>query len=448
MSLPHAAPFSPRRHWISVFLHVTLVMWLATILAPGWSSAETAGSPNDKESTASATGPGVQFLDHTFHYGVRATLQLDLIHDFNAMGLDVTDPVAREFITSQIPVSGSPASQFTNRTALSPNQSSLVLWASTETRLGEAKAFVDLNMTKSPWEAEFRVYKAWAQLGYLKFGLDYSLLMNQRAIPKTLDFEGPQSLPEPLYTHIKLEVPFARIGNSGKKNLFWGIGIEESEAQLTLAPQYMAAPDNQVPSIYANLTYNTDKANMTLIGVYRRLRAKGPAYDSSVNGWGFYLSGNINTWGGDSLMGGVFGGRGISALIDDTEGLNLDAATTSEPGGALKAMGLIGAWAAYERIWNAYFQSTAAFGFLKGYSNFIDRSLGPKSSDDKFVGIFKETIYTSVNLVWTPIPLFEFGAEYLYGHQEMKDGSTSFGSNKGHDHRIQVTLRINFEYAR
>lgn len=444
MSLPHTALISPKGLRVAAILCLTVVTGLGMTLAPTWASAGAEEKPDGSKTP----GSGVRFLDHTFHYGVKATLQLDLIHDFNAIGLDVTDPVAREFITSEIPVSGSPASQFTNRTALSPNQSSLILWTSTETRLGEAKAFLDMNMTKSPWEAEFRVYKAWAQLGYLKFGLDYSLFMNQRAIPQTLDFEGPQSLPEPLYTHAKLEVPFARIGNEGEKNLFWGVGVEESKAQLTVDPQYGAAAENQVPSIYANLTYNTDRANLTLTGVYRRLRARGPTYDSSANGWGLYLSGNINTWGEDSLMGGFFGGRGIAALIDDTTGLNLDAVSTSGPGGQLKAMGLIGAWAAYERIWNPDFRSTAAFGFLKGYSDFIDRNLGPRSSDGALVGIFKETIYTSVNLVWTPIPLFEFGAEYLYGHQEMKDGSTDFDSNKGHDHRIQVTLRIIFEYAR
>jgi hypothetical protein len=272
--------------------------------------------------------------------------------------------------------------------------------------------------------------------------------MNQGAIPDTLDFEGPQVLPEPTYAHINLEFPIARIGSGKKKNIFVGIGIETSDTQVTVTEGFEATANDQVPSIIANVGYKTDKANMKLIGVYRRLSATGNDYDSSVNGWGLYLSGQINTWGDDSVMGGVLGGRGISALVDDTEGLNLDAFSISPSNAQLRAVGLLGVWGGYERNWNKYFRSTATFGYLKAYTNFVNRTLGPKSPDDEYVGIFHETIYASANLIWNPISLFDIGAEYLYGHQEMVAGSSDFDSDDGHDHRIQVTLRINFAYAR
>ena len=427
--------------------------WVATACLCAFLSSAPAWAAQDKgnvyeEATDPTPGPGIQFKDHTIHFGIKSTLQLDIIHDFNATGLDATNSVVREFITAEIPVSGSPASRNTNRTAFSPNQSDLILWASTDTRWGEAKAFVDFNMTKSPWEAEFHVYKAWAKLGYLKFGLDYSLFMNQRAIPKTLDFEGPQVLPEPVYAQANLQVPIARIGSGDEKNIFFGVGLEESQAQLTVEPGYNATADNQVPALFGSISYNTEEANLTLIGAYRRLKASGENYDSSTNGWGLYLSGAINTWGEDTLMGGVLGGRGIAALVDDTFGLNLDAVSVSGPGNPLKAVGMIGFWAGYEHVWNPRFSSVATFGFLKAYSDFIDRELGPKSGDGAFVGIYNKTMYASANLLWTPFSFFSLGGEYLYGYQEMVAGSSSFNSNEGHDHRLQITLRLNFEYVR
>lgn len=427
---------------------LAIVVALTLSLSQGISWAAPENKTADKAIEKLAPGPGVQLLDHTVHFGLQSTLQVDIIHDFNAIGLDYTDSVAREFITAQIPVSGSRSAQNTNRTILSPNQSNLILWASTDTKYGEVKAFVDFNMTGDPWDTEFQVYKAWAKIGYLKFGLDYSLFMNQGAIPETLDFEGPQVLPEPTYAHVNLEFPIARIGSGKEKNIFVGIGIETSDAQVSVTEGFEATANDQVPSIIANVGYKTDKANLKLTAVYRRLSATGNDYDSNVNGWGLYLSGQIKTWGEDSVMGGILGGRGISALIDDTEGLNLDAFSISPSNAQLRAVGLLGVWGAYERNWNKYFRSTTTFGYLKAYTNFVNRTLGPKNPDDEYVGIFHETIYASANLIWSPIPLFDIGAEYLYGHQEMVAGSSDFDSNDGHDHRIQVTLRINFEYVR
>ncbi len=448
MPEPSTLRFSPKTRLLPDWIQYAAAWILCGLLAPAIASAGPEDQADENEGTRSKPGPGIQVLDHTVHFGIRSTVQLDIIHDFNATGLEVTDPVAREFITAVIPVSGNPAAQNTNRTVFSPNQSDLILWASSETRWGEAKAFVDFNMTKSAVETQFHVYKAWAKLGYLKFGLDYSLFMNQRAIPKTLDFEGPQVLPEPVYAQASLQIPIARIGHGEKKNLFVGLGLEESKAQVTVEPVYKATADDQVPALFGNITYNTDDANLTLIGVYRRLRASGEAYDSSANGWGLYLSGNIQTWGRDSLMGGVLGGRGIAALVDDTFGLKLDAVSVSGPDNPLKAVGLIGFWGAYEHFWNPQLSSVATFGFLKVYSDFIDRELGPQSADGDYVGIYNETVYASANLLWTPFSFFSVGAEYLYGYQRIATGSSDFNSNKGHDHRLQITFRINFEYAR
>ena len=68
--------------------------------------------------------------------------------------------------------------------------------------------------------------------------------------------------------------------------------------------------------------------------------------------------------------------------------------------------------------------------------------------DGAFVGIYNKTMYASANLLWTPFSFFSLGGEYLYGYQEMVAGSSSFNSNEGHDHRLQITLRLNFEYVR
>ena len=161
MPLPRKATQRLKTLTIARYQVLAIVVALTLSLSQGISWAAPENEPANKALAQLTPGPGVQLLEHTVHFGLQSTLQVDIIHDFNAIGLDYTDSVAREFITSQIPVSGSRSAQDTNRTILSPNQSSLILWASTDTKYGEAKAFVDFNMTKNPWGTEFNVYKAW-----------------------------------------------------------------------------------------------------------------------------------------------------------------------------------------------------------------------------------------------------------------------------------------------
>ena len=418
------------------------------------SRAAPANESIAEELVESGSGPGVKIFDRIVHLGTEATIQVDIIHDFNAIGLEPNAPVAREFVTSEIPVGGR-AAERTNRTVVSPNQSNLILWADTDTEYGQAKIFVDFNMTKDLFGTDFDVYKAWAKFGYLRFGLDYTQFMNQVAIPETLDFEGPQLLPEARFAQAGFRIPIGHIVQVEKEHFFIHIGVETSKGQFTLDPLLDATSEDQVPSVVAKLTYNTPKRNLELAGVYRRLRATGNnSYDSSVNGWGLYLSGYLRTWKKDSLMMGIIGGRGIGALIDDTSGLGLDAAAISATDDQLRPVGMVGAWVGYQHFWNEHFRSTATAGYLKAYTQFIDRNYGatvggPNGPNTEFVGIYDETVYSSANLIWSPLPLFDAGIEYLYGRQKMAPGSSSYEQNAtGHDHRIQVTLRLNFEYGR
>ena len=404
---------------------------------------------SDSERVKPEPEPTFEVFDHGVRVGISASVQLDIIHDFNALGLETDSPVPREFITSLIPVGGS-ASSRRNRTAFSPNQSELILWAASETRFGTAKALLDFNLAESVSDVEFQVYRVWGHLGPMRFGLDYTQFLNQAAIPATLDFEGPQALPEARYAQASLRFPLASI-RSSEKNLFLQLSVEDADAELTL-PSNHAVNDisavNQVPAVVAKFIYETDRANVQLAGIYRRLRAEGNGYDSSIDGWGLNLSGYFELWGDDNLMAGIVGGEGISALVNDTAGLDLDAAPASTTDSSLEAVGLLGVWAAFQHAWSPTLNSTLSASFLRTYSGFIDRAFGPKQAESgEFLGIYEKTVYSSANLVWSPLKWVDTGVEYLFGYQRVAEGTSSFG-NDGYDHRIQVTFRLNFDYSR
>lgn len=424
-----------------------VLMWVAT------SGLSWARPPEEPREIREEIPFDDEHFGERIRIGLDAAVQLDIIHDFNAIGMSADDAVAREFITSEIPVGG-PAAAVQNRTAVSPNQSTLALWAKAPTPYGNAKALAILDFAKDVFETDFQLYKVWAHLGYLRFGYDYTLLMNSRAIPDTLDFEGPQVLPEVRFSQVSVRLPLGEVGLDGG-NLFFQVGIEFSKAQLTVPSSETAVnvrADNQIPSVVGKFIYDSSRANLQLSAVYRRLQAKGEnSYEDTLNGWGIYLSGFVRYREKNKFMFGVLGGSGIAAYVDDTSGLNLDAAPISFTDDRLKTVGVVGFWLGYQRFWGFRLRSTATFGYLNAYTDFIDYRYGPTYSadtPDEFIGIFGRTLYSSVNLIWSPKRWFDTGIEYLYGHQEMAPGSSVYESNSGHDHRIQITFRLKIELSR
>ena len=369
--------------------------------------------------------------------GIAGAVQADVIHDFNAVGLKPGGNLEREFITANIPVGG-PAKDFTNRTGFSPNQSFLSGYAETDTPWGPFRVYADVNLFKSATDTEFQIYKAYGQWGWLKAGLDYSIWLNQAALPDTLDFEGPNAAPEVRFTQASLKIPLRPA--SEKRDLFFTVGVEDAQGDMTL-PTGVTAVD-QFPAVVGKLSYEPDWAQIELGGLYRRLKAEGSGYDHSVNGWGVMLSGSIDTWKNDNLILGGLYGNALGAYIQDTAGLGLDAAPSSAADSSLKAIPAFGLWAAYQHWWSPSLRSTATYGFVRLDDDF---DLWPQTDD---TGTYKQTHYASANLIWSPWPPFDVGIEYLFGHRAVTDRTAVDGSTTGQNHRIQFTMRWNFDWHR
>ena len=374
---------------------------------------------------------------HKVRVGISGAIQADVIHDFNAVGLRPEDGQAREFITAYIPVGG-PAADITNRTTFSPNQSYLTGWAETDTPWGPFKVYANVNLFGSTTEPEFQVYKVYGEWGWLKAGLDYTLFLNQAAIPNTLDFEGPNAAPENRFTQASLKIPL-RPGVE-KRELFFTVGVEDAEADMTLPAG--VNPVNQFPAVIGKLSYEPDWTQMELAGLYRRLKAEGPAYDQSIDGWGVSFSGSIDTWGSDNFVWGIEYGEALGAYMQDTSDLGLDAAPVSATNPDLKAIPAFGVWAGYQHWWSKSLRSSATYGLVRLDSDF---DLCPKPAG---TGTYKQTQYASMNLLWSPWPPFDVGLEYMFGHRTVTDRTAVKGSTTGQDHRVQFTMRWNFDWER
>ena len=108
----------------------------------------------------------------------------------------------------------------------------------------------------------------------------------------------------------------------------------------------------------------------------------------------------------------------------------------------MKVIPAFGVWAAYQHWWTRSLRSSATYGFVHMDTDF---DLYPNTPG---AGTYKQTQYASANLIWSPWPPFDVGLEYLYGHRTVTDGTAVDGSTTGDDHRVQFTMRWNFNYER
>ena len=91
--------------------------------------------------------------------GFHGLLEVDEIYDVNAVGLIPNRGVIREFVTSEIPVTGTQAATLYPREVISPNQTQLGVWFEQPTNLARFRAYVLMNLFKEVYKTGFQVYK-------------------------------------------------------------------------------------------------------------------------------------------------------------------------------------------------------------------------------------------------------------------------------------------------
>jgi len=366
----------------------------------------------ESERSLKIFGQAIQVILH-------GQLQLDVMHDFNAMGLDPDGGFTNEFITGEIPARGTEAAQMTHRTGFSVNASTVFIGFRTHTGWGELEVLSQVNfmgnLTGGP---AFQLYQAYGKLGNFLGGKAWSTFTNLASMPNTLDYEGPNAIPE-------VQAPMMRWDQPLPCDLWLALALEAPRADMKLPTGVSAL--NQVPDVILRLQYKPKWATIWAAGLYRRLKAKGNGFDDGVNGWGAQLSGSVDTFGRDSVQFGAVYGEGLGAYIQDTQGYGLDAAPTFTGATTLSPIPAFSAWAGYQHFWTGTLQSNASYGYVK-----------LKLTDSQPGDTYKSTTYASLNIIYTPIRFLSVGVEYIYGERLNKD------NGYGNDHRVQFSTQVNF----
>ncbi len=338
-----------------------------------------------------------------------------------------TDQIASptKFAARHIVVDGDPAGQPDSRTTFTVNASRFAIGSVTPTESSTVTTYMEWDFdgnttTDSP---DLRLRQAWGQMDNIILGGD--LLIGQAwttwdditTLPETMDFEGPNASQQS-------RKPMIRWIRDFDDDLTLWLAFEQPDFNITDGSR-----EGSMPDTIATLNWHGDWGHIKPAFVGRQIRAKDDingAGKDTVFGWGTNVAGNINMpflGEKDNFKFQVTYGAGIGSYNDD--GGFDDALYNAD--GDLKTIDSFQAFGAIQHWWTTTLRSNVVYGWV----NVDNRSAQPDDS-------LNETIYSAVNLVWSPMDKVTMGGEYLWGQRENKNNADASTS------RIQFMTKFEF----
>ena len=331
---------------------------------------------------------------------INGRLKTDLIFDPRPAG------VQDAFIPSTIPV---PQVTSTNNFTTSIRQSRI----STDFRSpvggwGTARMFMQYDFFGSNGATTPRLRHLYAQLHEVLVGQTSTNFMDPDAWPDRLDFQGPNSGVNVRSPQVRYSFPLGS-GMSG------AISVERPTSSIRFSQNGSAAvPITPAPDGVLKFRYEMERGHFQLSSIFREVAVRLPNGGSqeSALGWGLNASGAMRLYGRDNVVYQVAYGNGISRYVRDTVGQGLDAAPRTQTDLTLKALPLFGPFVGYQHYWIRSVRSSAAFGFLQVQNT----AFQPGNT-------YHKSTYSSANIIWNAMGSLNFGAEFMYGWVEEKDGA-------------------------
>ncbi len=268
-----------------------------------------------------------------------------------------------------------------------------------------------------------RMRHAYAQVKNLLIGQSFSNFMDPDSGPDQLDFQGPNG-------QVSIRNPQIRYSFKVGKKTSVSLAVEKpsSDVSFKTTDSVSAIPNTPSPDGTIKLRHDSDGGHVQLSALFRSVGAYLPdGRNESVFGWGLNFTGSQRVFRKDTVVYQGAYGYGIERYINDTSGLGIDASVEGVANPHLEALPVVGTYGAYQHFWTSRLRSSAIYGFAQVQNS--DRQ--PGSS-------FHNSHYSAANLIWNAVGSLNLGAEFLYGWQVRKDGSS------GNAPRFMLSAKYNF----
>lgn len=326
------------------------------------------------------------------------------------------------FIPNSIPVPADPTSNA--KFFMDPSKSTLFFkLIGDDESLGRYEAYISGEFTGNNYS--FVLNDAYVKFNRFVVGRTWSTFTDVRAIPPTVDFQGPNGASSLRTSQIRYTQPLGR-------GWEFAAAIEMPHITATYT-DYTEAITQRIPDIPAYFQYSwgfEGKSHVRAAAVLRNMNYRDLKDDQnrSVTGFGVQFSNNIVLSDNVEIFSQIDYGKGIAQYINDLQGMGVSMLYNPNNVGRMRA-GETLSWYA-----NLKYNFTKSIYATAGYSQARVYNYDDSASDDAY----RYGQYVVANLFWDINNSFQFGVEYLWGDR------VNFDNETNHANCIQAMMQFNF----
>ena len=247
-------------------------------------------------------------------------------------------------------------------------------------------------------------------------GQAWSNFQDVAALPDAVDFVGPTE-----------GTTFVRQAQLRYTSGPWSFSLENPETVVTgwRSAARTISDDNAFPDLTARWTSKGDWGHFGVAGLVRQLRHETAISQAEGTGYGVSVSGKFNMGASDDIRWMLTGGRGIGRYVGFALGADgvLDAA-----GSDIDPTGVLAGFVAWRHVFDPK---------LRG-NLILSRAQFDNDTAWTGLGITASAQSIRANLIYSPLPKLDLGAELSWGNRELESGAD------GDLRRIHTTVKYSF----
>ena len=247
-------------------------------------------------------------------------------------------------------------------------------------------------------------------------GQTWSNFQDVAALPDAVDFVGPTE-----------GTTFVRQAQVRYTSGPFSVALENPQ---TLVNGYHStartlSDDGSLPDLTARWTSKGDWGHFSVAGIARQLRHDTATTSASDTGYGVSVSGKYNLGKSDDVRYMLTAGRGIGRYV--AFGLGADGVLDAT-GGELDGIGVLAGFVSWRHVFNPKLRGNLMFS----------RAQLDNDTDWTGFGVTESAQSVHANLIYSPFPKLDIGAELIWGNREVESGAD------GDLRRLHTTVKYSF----
>ena len=258
--------------------------------------------------------------------------------------------------------------------------------------------------------------QAWVSWDKWLAGQTWSNFQDTAALPDAVDFVGPTE-----------GTTFVRQAQLRYTSGGFSVALENPQ---TVVASYRSSArttsdDGSVPDLTARYTKKGDWGHVSVAAIARQLQHQTATSDASSTGFGVSVSGKYNVTKTDDIRWMLTGGSGIGRYVGFALGPDgtLDAAN-----GDIETTGVLAAFVSWRHVFDPKLRGNVMFS----------RAQFDNDTDWTGFGVTRSAQSIHANLIYSPIPRLDIGAELIWGNREIESGAD------GDLRRLHTTVKYSF----